>query len=52
MKPIPEKNTKLPDEGCLFMGSFKVGSVLGMINEEILAQFICEPAKSTEKLFI
>ena len=28
----------------LFIGSFKVGSVPGMINKEVLAQFIYKPA--------
>ena len=37
------KNSYL-DEGWLFIGSFKVGSVLGMINKEVLAQSIYEPA--------
>ena len=32
------------EEGWLFMGSFKVESVLGMTNAEILAQFIYKPA--------
>ena len=27
------------DEGLVFIGSFKVGSVPGMINEEVLVQF-------------
>ena len=34
------------------MGSFKVGSVPGMIHKEVLAQFIYKPASSTEKLFM
>ena len=46
-----EKNSYL-DEGWLFIGSFKVGSVPGMINKDVLAQFIYKPAQSTEKLFI
>ena len=28
----------------LFISSFKDGSVSGMINKEVLAQFICKPA--------
>ena len=32
------------DEGWFFMGTFKVGSVPGMINKEVLAQFIYKPA--------
>ena len=28
------------DEGWLFIGRFKVGNVPGMINKEVLAQFI------------
>ena len=31
------------DEGWLFTGSFKVVSVRGMINKEVLAQFIYKP---------
>ena len=34
-----EKNSSL-GEGWLFIGSFKVGSVPGMLNKEVLAQFI------------
>ena len=34
------------------MGTFKVGGVPGMINEEVLAQCIYKPAVSTEKFFI
>ena len=37
-----EKNSYL-DEGWLFIGSFKVGSVPRMINKEVLAQFIYKP---------
>ena len=40
-KTTSEKNSYL-DEGWLFVGSFKVGSVTGMINKEVLAQFIYE----------
>ena len=32
------------DEGWLFIGSFKVGSVPGMINRDVFAQFIYKPA--------
>ena len=32
------------DEGLLFIGKFKVGSVLEMINKEVLAQFLHKPA--------
>ena len=32
------------DEGLLFLGKFKVGSVLEMINKEVLAQFLHKPA--------
>ena len=42
-KTISEKNSYL-DEGWLFIGSFKVGSVPGMINKEVLAQYIYKPA--------
>ena len=31
------------NEGRVFIGSFKVGSVPRMINKEVLAQFIYEP---------
>ena len=37
-----EKNSYL-DAGWLFIGSFKVGSVPGMINKEVLVQFIHKP---------
>ena len=39
LKLHQKKNSYL-DEGWLFIGSFKVGSVPGMVNKEILAQFI------------
>ena len=42
-KTISERNSYL-DEGWLFIGSFKVGSVPGMINKEVLAQLIYKPA--------
>ena len=32
------------DEGRLFIGSLKVESVSGIINKEVLAQFIYKPA--------
>ena len=38
-----EKNSYL-DAGWLFIGSFKVGSVPGMINKEVLAKFIYNSA--------
>ena len=34
-----EKNSSL-GEGLLFIGGFKVGSVPGMLNKEVLAYFI------------
>ena len=40
---LHQKNSCL-DEGWLFIGSFKVGSVPGMINKEVLAQYIHKPA--------
>ena len=40
------------DEGWHFVGSFKIGSVPGMINKEVLAQFMCKPTNSTTKFFI
>ena len=40
------------DERLLFIGSFKVVIEPGMINEEVLAQFIYKPAQSTEKSFL
>ena len=43
LKLLQKKNSYL-DEGWLFIGSFKVGSVPGMINKEVLAQFIYKPA--------
>ena len=47
-----QKKNRYFDEGWLFIGSFKVGSVPGMINKEVLTQFIDKPASSTEKSFI
>ena len=41
---VHQKKNSYLDEGWLFIGSFKVGSVLGMINKEVLAQFIYKPA--------
>ena len=38
-----EENSYL-DAGWLFIGSFKVGSVPGMINKEVLAKFIYNSA--------
>ena len=40
---LHQKNSYL-DEGWLFVGSFKVGSVPGTTNKEVLAQFIYKPA--------
>ena len=42
-KTTSDKNSYL-DEEWLFIMSFKVGSVTGMINKEVLAQFIYERA--------
>ena len=39
---MSEKNSYL-NEGWLFIGSCKVGSVPGMINKKVLAQFIYKP---------
>ena len=39
-KSISEKK----GEGWLVIGRFKVGSVLGMINKKVLAQFTYKPA--------
>ena len=39
---ISEKNSDL-NEGCLFIGRLKVGSLPRMINIEVLAQFIYKP---------
>ena len=36
--------TLLLDEGWLFIGSFKVGSVPGTINKGLLGQLIYKPA--------
>ena len=44
-----EKNSYF-DEGWLFIGTFKVGSVPGMINKDVLAQFIYKSTLSTEKI--
>ena len=41
-KTTSEKNSCL-DERWHFIGSVKVGSVPGMINKEVLAQFIYKP---------
>ena len=38
-----ETNSYL-DEGWLFKGSFKAWSVPGMVNREVLVQFIYKPA--------
>ena len=35
--------TSYLDKGWFFIGSFKVGSVPGMINKEVLAQFLYKP---------
>ena len=43
LKLNQKKNSYL-DEGWLFIGRFKVGSISGMINKEVLAQFIYKPA--------
>ena len=40
---LHQKNSYL-DEGWLFIGSSKVGSVPGMIMKEVLAQFRYKPA--------
>ena len=39
------------NEGWLFVGRFKVGSLPRMMNEEVLGQFIYEPILSTEIFF-
>ena len=39
LKLHQKKNNDL-NEGWFFIGSFKVGSLPGMINKEVLAQFI------------
>ena len=44
-----EKNSHF-DKGWLFIGTFKVGSVPGMINKDVLAQFIYKSTLSTEKI--
>ena len=44
-----EKNSYF-DGGWLFIGAFKVGSVPGMINKDVLAQFIYKSTLSTEKI--
>ena len=40
------------DEEWLFIGSFKIGSVPGMTNKEMLPKSIYKPAQSTENMFI
>ena len=35
----PAEKNSYPDEGWPLIGSFKVGSIPGMINKEVLAQF-------------
>ena len=40
---LHQKNSYI-DKGWLFMGSFKVESVPGMIYKEVLAHFIYKPA--------
>ena len=42
LKLHQKKNSYL-DEGWLFIGSFKVESVPGMINKEMLAQLMYKP---------
>ena len=42
LKLYQKKNSYL-DEGWFVIGSFKVGSVLGMINKEVFVQFIHKP---------
>ena len=44
-----EKNSYF-HKGWLFVGTFKVGSVPGMINKDVLAQFIYKSTSSTEKI--
>ena len=41
---LHQKENSCLDEGWLSISSFKVGSVPGMINKEVLAQFIYKPA--------
>ena len=41
---LHQKKNSFFDEGWLFIGSFKVGHVPGMINKEVLAQFTYKPA--------
>ena len=43
LKLLQKKNSHF-DEGWLFIGSFKAGSAPGMIDKEVLAQFIYKPA--------
>ena len=37
---LHQKKNSYLDERWLFIGSFKVGSVPGMINKEVLAEFV------------
>ena len=39
---LPQKNSYL-NEGWLFIGRFKVGSLSRTINKEVLTQFVCKP---------
>ena len=41
---ILKVHQKTITKGWLFIGSFKVGRVPGMINKEVLSQFIYKPA--------
>ena len=41
---VHQKKISYRDKRMLFIGSFKVGSVPAMINQEMLAQFIYKPA--------
>ena len=43
LKLLQKKNSHL-DDRWLFMTSFKIGCVPGMINKEVLAQFTYKPA--------
>ena len=41
---LHQKKKSYLDEGWLFIGSFNLGSVPGMINKEVIARFIYKPA--------
>lgn len=49
---LHQKRSTYLDEGWLIIVKFKVWSVAGIRNKNVLALFICKPTQRTEKLFI